>query len=99
MISTAAGTPLALSETQQVTHKTGTFATKKIWLPKLLYDLLPFFYLLSGIAAFFATLYIGDWFWVLPHYLLFSAACLHMGLLVYRRRHVRLHDSPPTDQS
>ncbi len=99
MTSTAAGKPLALSETQQVAHKTGSFAAKKIWLPKFLYDLLPHFYLVSGVAAFFATLYISEWFWVLPHYLLFSAACLHMGFLVHRRRRSQNLDSSTTDQS
>ncbi len=59
---------------------------RKIWLPKLVYDCLPYFYLLSGIAALFATLYINQWFWVVPHYLLFSAACLHFGIAVFRRR-------------
>jgi hypothetical protein len=87
MISTAAGKATTLTETQQVTRKTGKFATKKIWLPKLLYNTLPYFYIVSGIAAFFATLYIGDWFWVLPHYFLFSAVCLHLGIVVYRRRY------------
>jgi hypothetical protein len=99
MISTTAGKPLALSETQQVDRKTGTLATKKIWLPKLLYDLLPYFYLVSGFAAFFATLYISEWFWVLPHYLLFSAACIHLGILVYRRRHTQRLETSASDQS
>jgi hypothetical protein len=80
---------MALSDTQQVTRSTGKLANKKIWLPKLLYDGLPYFYLTSGFAAFFATLYISEWFWVLPHYLLFSAACIHLGVFVYRRRHSR----------
>ena len=62
---------------------------RKIWLPKLLYDALPYLYLASGFMAFFATLYISAWFWVLPHYLLFSVACMHLGVLVYRRRHRR----------
>ncbi|MEM1174662.1 MAG: hypothetical protein AAGA33_12495 [Pseudomonadota bacterium] len=62
---------------------------RKIWLPKLLYDCLPYFYLASGIAALFATLYINQWFWVVPHYLLFSAACLHFGIAVFRRRRNR----------
>jgi len=87
MISTAARKPIELSQTQQVTRRTGLLATKKIWLPKLLYDVLPYFYLTAGFAALFATLYISEWFWVLPHYLLFSAACLHLGIAVYRRRH------------
>lgn len=78
---------MALSETQQVTRNAGKLANKKIWLPKLLYNALPYFYLASGLVAFFATLYISEWFWVLPHYLLFSAACFHLGVTVYRRRH------------
>jgi hypothetical protein len=99
MISTTAGTPTALSETQQVDRKAGNLATRKIWLPKLIYDLLPYFYLVSGIAAFFATLYISEWFWVLPHYLLFSAACIHLGGLVYRRRHLQPLESAAPDES
>jgi len=76
-----------LSDTQQVSHEAGKFLSRKIWLPKLLYRALPVFYVLSGFAALLATVYISEWFWVLPHYLLFSAACLHMGLLIHRRRH------------
>jgi len=86
MLSSAARKPLDLSESQQITRDTGKLASRKIWLPKLLYDALPCFYLTAGFAAFFATLYISEWFWVLPHYLLFSAACLHLGFVVYRRR-------------
>ena len=47
----------------------------------------------SGIASLVATLYIGHWFWVLPHYLLFAAACLHMGIMIYRRRRHSRHSS------
>lgn len=86
MLSTAAGKPAELIEDQESTRKAGSLVVRKIWLPKLLYDALPYFYLASGFAAFFATLYITEWFWVLPHYILFSAACIHLGLLVYRRR-------------
>ncbi len=86
MLSTAAGKPIQLSETQQATRTTGKIVSRKIWLPKMLYDALPYFYLTSGFAAFFATMYISEWFWVLPHYLLFSAACIHLGVAVYRSR-------------
>jgi len=75
-----------VSITQEMTREAGSLVTRKIWLPKLLYDFLPYFYLTAGFAAFFATLYISNWFWVLPHYLLFSAGCLHLGFMVYRRR-------------
>lgn len=86
MLSSTAGKPATLSDTQQVTRQAGSFLGRKIWLPKLLYDALPYLYLASGFLAFFATLYISAWFWVLPHYLLFSVACMHLGVLVYRRR-------------
>ena len=75
-----------LSETQQVTRDTGKLLSKKIWIPKSLYAALPYFYIGAGIAALLATFYIGNWFWILPHYLFFAAACLHMGIMIYRRR-------------
>jgi hypothetical protein len=86
MLSSAAPKPATLTDTQEVARKTGSLVSRKVWLPKVFYDSLPYFYLTAGFAAFFATLYISDWFWVLPHYLLFSAACLHLGVLVLRRR-------------
>ena len=59
---------------------------KKVWLPKFFYDSLPYFYIVSGIAALLTTLYIHHWLWVVPHYVLFSVACAHFGILLYRRR-------------
>ena len=86
MFSTTAGKPASLRDTQEIRPSAGSFMSRKVWLPKLLYTILPYFYLVSGFAAFLATMYISDWFWVLPHYLLFSAACIHLGIVVYRRR-------------
>jgi len=62
------------------------FVNRRIWLPKFLYDLLPWFYLAAGITALLATLYVSQWFWILPHYLLFSAGCIHIGIIIVRRR-------------
>ena len=87
MLSTATGKEATLTDTKDSDRKNSNIVARKIWLPKLLYDALPYFYLVSGIAAFLTTLYISEWFWVLPHYLLFSAACVHLGIYVYRRRH------------
>lgn len=78
-----------LSITRALVLRAGRLATRKIWLPRLVYDSLPYFYLIAGFAAIFATLYISEWFWVLPHYLLFSAACLHLAFVVSRRRRER----------
>jgi hypothetical protein len=86
MLSRTESNKIDLYATQDVTHRAHSILTRKIWLPRLLYDCLPYFYLTAGFAAFFATLYISEWFWVLPHYLLFSAACLHLAGAIYSRR-------------
>ena len=86
MLSKTQSDEVGLYATQDVSEKARSLLTRKIWLPRLLYDCLPYFYLTAGFAAFFATLYISEWFWVLPHYLLFSAACLHLAGAVYGRR-------------
>jgi hypothetical protein len=92
MLSSTAGKRVTLTDTQQVSHATGALATRKVWLPKFVYDGLPWFYLAAGIVAFLTTLYISEWFWVLPHYLLFSAACIHFGVIVLHRRRKRPDD-------
>ena len=86
MLSTAAGNATSLKEAGNADRKSPSIASRKVWLPKLIYESLPFFYLASGLAAFFATLHVSDWFWVLPHYVLFSALCIHLGVIVYCRR-------------
>ena len=86
MLTNAAGKSTQLTDTQEITRDAGKMMSRKIWLPKLIYNILPFFYVLAGIGALLATIYINGWIWLLPHYLLFALACLHMGVLVYRRR-------------
>lgn len=97
MVSRAAPKQIELSATQNVTRSLERLATKKIWLPRSLYVSLPYFYMAAGLAAFFAALYISEWFWVVPHYILFSAACLHLAFTVYRRRQRPREE--PADQS
>jgi hypothetical protein len=96
MLSRAAPKRIDLSATQELTRSLEKLATRKIWLPRLLYDCLPYFYMTAGLAAFFAALYISEWFWVVPHYILFSAACLHLSFTVYRRRRKSRGDSADT---
>lgn len=86
MFTDTAEKPAGLTETQQISRDTGNLMTRKIWLPKAAYDALPFFYLFAGVCALLATFYISGWAWLLPHYLLFSVACLHLGVVIYRRR-------------
>jgi Flp pilus assembly protein TadB len=86
MLSKFAPKQADISAPRNFSKSARNLALRKVWLPKLLYDSLPYLYLTAGFAAFFATIYISDWFWILPHYLLFSAACVHFGIAVYRRR-------------
>lgn len=79
--------PPQLSDTRAGAKADISVLSRKIWLPRFVYDALPYFYLVAGLAALMATLYISEWFWVLPHYLLFSAACVHLALIVFLRRH------------
>ena len=59
---------------------------RKIWLPKLLYDALPWFYCLAGPSALLAALYIGGWIRVAPHALIVSVGCLHFAFWVFLKR-------------
>lgn len=95
MLTKAAPDRFDSNPLEGVTRGPGNLLTRKIWLPKLLYNSLPYFYLTAGFAAFFATLYIAEWFWVLPHYLLFSAACVHLALFVYGKRRKRADPDEP----
>lgn len=74
--------------TAQLPRESYKLITRKIWLPKLLYDGLPIFYFLAGVLALAATLYIGAWYWIVPHYVLFSAGCLHLCVTIIRRRRI-----------
>lgn len=64
-------------------------AKQRIWLPSVVYECLPYFYILTGFSALFATLYINAWYWMVPHWLLFTALCFHAGahILVKRYRY------------
>jgi hypothetical protein len=63
-------------------------------LSKILRDCLPCFYLTGAFAAFFATLYIGAWYWILPHSVLIFAACLHLAI-AFGGRHQTAGNSKP----
>lgn len=100
LISPVKKSPVA-SGLRALASNVGQLAGRKVWLPKIVYDALPYYYLTAGFAAFFATLYISDWFWVVPHYLLFSCACLHLAFKVsnMRRQHrLKLQGKPAADE-
>ncbi|MDP2325655.1 MAG: hypothetical protein Q8N51_16745 [Gammaproteobacteria bacterium] len=65
------------------------WATRRIWLPKLLYEALPWIYCGLGAYALAAGLFLPNPRWLLPYLALLGAACLHIGLwcVVLRRRY------------
>jgi len=73
--------------------------TRKIWLPKLIYEGLPVFYAVLGMLAIGSTLFVTSWYWVVPFYWLLGLMCLHGAGLIwgvrkrYRRRHKQEHDA------
>jgi hypothetical protein len=99
MLSSSTPKSTTASSAQSPARSSGNILSRKVWLPKVFYDSVPYFYLAAGVLAFLTTLYVSEWFWVLPHYLLFSVACLHLGVIVLRRRHRarRRADQPGAD--
>lgn len=64
----------------------GRFLQQKIWLPKIMYDLVPYFYLVNGFGALWATVYVTDWFWFLPVCIISAIACFHLAHYVFSLR-------------
>lgn len=86
MLAKANPQQLIASPPRESVYRDPGVKTRQDWMPGLLFESLPYFYLTAGFAAFFTTLYITDWFWILPHYLLGSTALLHVIYSVYRAR-------------
>ena len=92
-------TTSASSPTQATRHprsgKLGRLLFRKLWLPRSVYEGLPYFYLLSGLAALLSALYLPGWTWILPYLILLGAVCLHAGLAVVTLRWRFRHSQPP----
>lgn len=89
MSGNAAGNARQAADVTGIGHSIAAFLCRRIWLPKLIYGAVPYFYIAAGLAALLATFYIPEWFWVVPHYLLFAVACMHIGIIIFRRRRDR----------
>jgi len=53
---------------------------RKLWLPRIVYEMLPYIYMVAGGGALYAATQLGDWRWVLPYAVLLGLICLHAGL-------------------
>lgn len=59
---------------------------RKLWLPKAVYEGLPYCYVIGGIGALLSALYLPGWTWILPYLVLLGAVSLHAGLAVLTLR-------------
>ena len=53
---------------------------QKLWLPRILYEAMPFLYIVLGIFALISAMYTPDWTWILPYAILLGLICLHVGV-------------------
>lgn len=91
-MTTEAASPFgSLSQTQKLGRWALRAAQRRVWLPRPLYELIPWFYLLAGAAALLATLFVDGWLWVIPFYLIFAVLCLHFAVAIFNMR--RAHRS------
>ena len=82
MLSGAARNPINLGDIERTPRTPAKFASRKIWLPKMLYDALPYFYLTSRCAAFLATLSVSGCAWLRPPDHLFSGVCAPLRIVI-----------------
>ncbi len=57
----------------------------RFWLSKPLYEAVPYLYLIAGLAALIASLYLNYWIWPTIG-LVVGFACIIGGLVIWLRR-------------
>lgn len=60
---------------------------RKLWLPRFVYEALPYLYVLLGLAALTSALYAPGWTWIIPYLVLVGLVCLHAGLALVTLRY------------
>ena len=60
---------------------------RKLWLPRIVYEALPYLYIALGVVALTSALFSPDWTWVLPYVVLLGLICLHAGLAIAALRY------------
>ena len=74
-------------ETQDTTGKRiRRLLFRKLWLPRFLYEALPYIYISCGLVALIAAAFAPDWTWILPYVILIGLVCLHAGLAIATMR-------------
>ncbi|MFW2403143.1 MAG: hypothetical protein ACN4GT_00165 [Gammaproteobacteria bacterium] len=70
----------------------------RLWLPRIVYEALPYLYIVLGVTALGSAMFTPDWTWIFPWAMLIGLICLHAGLaLVTLRYRIRRGRKPPTE--
>jgi hypothetical protein len=69
------------------------FFLRKLWLPRIVYEILPYLYIAVGLLTLVAATKVPGWTWVLPYIALLGLLGIHAGLAItvirYRVRNGR----------
>ena len=60
---------------------------RKLWLPRIVYEILPYFYLLVGFIALFSALRVPGDAWIIAYAGLLAIVCLHLGVAIITLRY------------
>jgi hypothetical protein len=60
---------------------------QKLWLPRGVYESLPFIYIILGLVALGSAFFMPGWVWILPYAVLMGLICLHAGLIIVALRY------------
>lgn len=84
------------SNTTRLEHSDEGFAAtivnahmNRLWLPRWLYEILPYFYMAAGALALWSCLYNRHWTWFVPLVVLGACLLLHSGWLIFLLRQRR----------
>ena len=74
---------------------------RRLWLPRFIYEALPYLYIACGLAALGSAIHTPDWTWILPWAILVGLICLHAALalatLRYRIRKGKRENAQTSD--
>lgn len=72
---------------------------QKLWLPRVVYETLPYLYLFLGLVALTSAMYVPEWTWILPYAILLGLICLHFGIAILTLRYrFRYRRYPPDSE-
>jgi hypothetical protein len=60
---------------------------RKLWLPRFVYEALPYLYMAVGFLSIYAAARMPGWTWILPYAFLLGIICVHTGLAIAALRY------------